>query len=97
MVVHTILVIMACTSHPTTSPTPAIEAELTLTQKLKNTLDDSLYNSSVPGVSSTIIMLNEQIFAYNLNISHLRSHLDHQPGQLSHNPEESLDHNHQEI
>jgi photosystem II stability/assembly factor-like uncharacterized protein len=54
MVVYTILVIMACTSYPTTSPTPAIESELTLTQKLKNTLDDSLNNSSVQGVSSAI-------------------------------------------
>jgi len=62
MVVYTILVIMACTSYPTTSPTPAIESELTLTQKLKNTLDDSLNNSSVQGVSSAIIMPNEQIW-----------------------------------
>ena len=38
MLMPTVLVSIACTSHPTISPTPALESELTLTQKLQNTL-----------------------------------------------------------
>ena len=62
MVVLTVLISIACTSHPTKSPTPAIESELTLTQKLQNTIDNSLKNSSIQGVSSAIITPNEQIW-----------------------------------
>ncbi len=62
MVVLTVLISIACTSHPTKSPTPAIESELTLAQKLQYTLDNSLKNSSIQGVSSAIITPNEQIW-----------------------------------
>ena len=52
---------MACTSHRTTSTTSTLESELTLTHELQNTIDDSLKNSGVQGVSSAIIKPNKEI------------------------------------
>jgi hypothetical protein len=62
MLMPTALVSIACTSHPTTSPTPALESELTLTQKLQNTLNDFIKNSNIQGVSSAILMPNKEIW-----------------------------------
>ena len=62
MLMPTVLVSVACTSPPTISPTLALEPELALTQKLKNSLEDSLKNSNIQGVSSAIIMPSKEIW-----------------------------------
>jgi D-alanyl-D-alanine carboxypeptidase len=58
----TVLALTACTASPPISRTPAVAPKLKLAQKLQNTLDDSLKNSKIQGVSSAIIMPNEQIW-----------------------------------
>ena len=57
-----VLALTACTASPPISRTPAVAPKLKLAQKLQNTLDDSLKNSKIQGVSSAIIMPNEQIW-----------------------------------
>jgi D-alanyl-D-alanine carboxypeptidase len=56
----TILSIVACTTSPPISQTPAVAPNLTLAQKLQNTLDRIRENSELKGVSAAIIMPNEE-------------------------------------
>jgi len=58
----TILSIAACTTSPPISQTPAVAPNLTLAQKLQNTLDRIRENSDLKGVSAAIIMPNEGIW-----------------------------------
>ena len=58
----TVLAITACTTSPPISQTPVVAPNLTLTQKLHNTLDNTRENSDLKGVSAAIIMPNEEIW-----------------------------------
>jgi len=58
----TVLAIMACTARLPISQTPVVESDLTLSQKLQNVLDNTRKKSDLKGVSSAIIMPNEEIW-----------------------------------
>ena len=62
ILVLSVVSIISCTARPPIFQTPVVEPELTLTQKLQNTLDSTRKASNLKGVSVAIIRPNGEIW-----------------------------------